>query len=860
MTMQNHLKTSSSDKFSKYFFAFIFLLGLLTLTACGGGGGDTGGITGGDNTGDPAGDPDPVAGGNSSGTPAALDVTASYSDTLTPAGTVYYEFTTIDGTFAYKINLSGLTGSLMWTLYTDASYTSSIDSCYQSSDTSDCDSPTLDPNTTYYLSLTDMTGADNSFNISIETILLSEGTFDTPVQLTVDTPHVGTIGQKLYTSSVKSYYTFTTGAVGTNYTIALSGATTDIKWELYPNTMGEGIEDCDNIWDVGDESCMTKNALLANTSYNLLVITQGPQSTFVTINITEGGNPAAPFSSEGTIATPVALTVDQPHDGSVAPDGTSYYKFTTGNETARYKVVVERTSTNLEATLFTDDVFLNSVDSYYNWVINFFDINWYTITLDPNSTFYLSLREYSGHGDEVKITVYLDALRDADSEGTTITPIPLAFGSTHSGTVGAFTSSLYQLTVNEPKPFNISVSNATTDLSWALVSNWGDTSTVAYCNNIYGTGDETCNAGPVDSGTTLYLSVSNYNETLATTYDLSITYIEGEGEGTQTDPVAITTGSPYLSSASANGSSYYTFTTGAEAMSYSISVTAATSDMKWSVRQDGAFNDLQSCDKFTSTADDEICNTVVLPANTTYRLQVTERDGVRTDHTVSVESIAITNLSIDTPLPGNLVDGYANIAYLKFTTDAVNTDYTVRLTGSTSPLSLGFYPDDTYNTYFKWCDVSPTGSQDISCTATGLALNTTYYLRVYVSKNTGVSDSFDVSVLADDFIEGTATSPIALTTSVDHAGKVQANGNSYYQFTTVSGGPKVQHLISYSGETDVYVRLYDDLFINQIDVCLSYGGLTDCLSSALTAGSTYYLMIDEQDGYSGEFTLNITPQ
>lgn len=814
--------------------------------ACGGGGG---GSTGGD--------PTPVTGDSSISTPTALNVSTVYSDTLIPAGTEYYEFTSSDGTFAYNINLSGLDGSVSWVLYSDPEYNTGIDICNQSSDSSDCKSPTLNAGTTYYLSLTNMSVTDNNFNICIEPSLVSEGTFDVPVVLSVDTPHVGTIGPKLYSSEVKSYYTFTTGPVDANYTISLSGATTDVKWELYPGTMG-GIEDCDNVWGVGDESCVTKNTLQANTTYNLQVITQGPEGTFVTIDITEGGVVAAPFTSEGTVATPVVLTVDQAHEGTVAPDGTSYYQFTTGDVTASYNVKIERRSGNLEARIFTDALFTNSVDSYYSGGISFYDINWYTIILDPNSTYYLSLRDYSALGDEYKITVYVDALSNPESEGTEITPVVLTFDSVHNGTVGASVASRYQFTVNEPKPFSISVTKGTTDLSWRLVNDWSDIYSLSFCNNVYGQGDEICDVGTMDSGTTLYLSVNN-SDNVATTFDLLITHLEGEGEGTYSDPVAITVGSPYLSSASANGSSFYEFTTGAEAMSYKIGVSGATSNMEWALRETGTINDLQTCDNFTTTAD-EFCNTVVLPADTTYRLEVAEQDGLRADFTVTVEGRAITNLNVDTPLLGHEVDGDGNNSYLKFTTDAINIDYTVRLTGTISNQSLYFYPDETYDTYFKRCGASPIGSPDASCTATGLALNTTYYLRVYTSKNVGVTDSFDLSVLADDFTDGTATSPVVLTYGIDHAGQVQANGSSYYQFTTTSGGPKLPHLISYVGESAAYVRLYDDLFTNQVTACNASNGSTDCLTPALLTGTTYYVRIDEEGDYSGEFTLNVTTQ
>ncbi|MDH5394294.1 MAG: hypothetical protein OEY11_13995, partial [Gammaproteobacteria bacterium] len=196
--MQNILKSYVLHKFWGHLRSVTVISGLLLLTACGGGGGGTGGGSA-PGTGDNGG---VITGGDSISTPATLEVTSTYSDTLSPVGTAYYAFTTIDGAFKYTMDLSGLSGTVSWTLYTDAAYSNSIDSCYQSSENYDCDSPTLDANTTYYLSVMDVSGAANSFNINIQAILLSEGSYTTPVALTVGTPHLGTLGPKLYSSSV----------------------------------------------------------------------------------------------------------------------------------------------------------------------------------------------------------------------------------------------------------------------------------------------------------------------------------------------------------------------------------------------------------------------------------------------------------------------------------------------------------------------------------------------------------------------------------------------------------------------------------------------------------------------------------
>ena len=170
-------------------------------------------------------------------------------------------------------------------------------------------------------------------------------------------------------------------------------------------------------------------------------------------------------------------------------------------------------------------------------------------------------------------------------------------------------------------------------------------------------------------------------------------------------------------------------------------------------------------------------------------------------------------------------------------------------------VGIYLYPDSTYATYSTFCNTSEPVSQNISCTLNGLAINTTYYLRTYISKNRGVSDSFDISVLADNYTE----TGITLTLGADYVGKVASNGANDYQFTTAGGGPRV-HDITLTGVSESYVRLYtDSLLTNQIDICYAASGTVSCSTSGtLSAGTTYYVVIDEVGGFSGEFTLNIT--
>lgn len=846
----------SAGKISFSFQFVLILFAALSLSACGGGGGGGGG-------GGTTGDSVPVVppGSGSLSNPSILNIETLYSGSVNAGSTIYYRFTTGSRSLRYLVDLQNLSDYVSWTLYSDSAYSSYVSSCSQSLDTSDCKtSNALNSNTIYYLKLQNLSPTNASYTIRLDRVVSSEGSISAPVQLVIGSVFEGTLGPKLYSSTVHSYYKFTTGLSDSTYTISLTGASTDVRWKLYSGGWNNGVRDCDDIWSAGDESCATVS-LLANTEYFLSIETQGPKSTFVNINISTGGTHVNSFNDDGSVPTPAVIALEQTQTGSISPNGMSYYKFTTANETASHYVQLKHVSAALYIQLYNDSNFTNQVDgvSFYAASTSFLDIGWRTILLDPNSTYYLKLENIATREDQFQIAIYQDAIQDPNNEGTMLSPVVLTPGVLHSGTVGTLSSSKYEYTLPEAKPYQLSLTNGQTDLYWVDKYDFNSLSSHTLCSTTFGPGDEVCVIYRVDAGTKLYMYVGNEDSSSPSTYDLLLTVIEGEGEGTQATPVSIVPGTPFASSLAANGYSYYQFTTGAEPVKHRISVTGASTDTKWTLTKVGDLNKINDCSTFDGVPIDMICETDMLVANATYRLYVANKEAMRTDITVTVDTgTVIKNVTLDVALISQSYDGYSdNNGYYKFTTDATNTSYTLQLTGSVNPVSIFVYPDDTYASYTTLCSTSEPASQNISCTLNGLAINTMYYLRTYVSKNSGVSDNFDISVLADNYTE----TGIVLTPSADYLGKVASNGASDYQFTTAGGGPRV-HDISFTGVSESYVKLYDDsLLTNQIDICYAASGTVACSTSGtLSAGTTYYVVIDEIGGFSGKFTLNITSQ
>lgn len=839
---------------------FIFLL-----SACGGGGGGT-------PTSSTGTEPLPIevsTGGDTSANPAALTLDTVYADSITAVGKSYYKFTTDNREFAYRIDLQELTSNFIINVYSDSGFSNLVDSCYQSTNNDDCETRLFAADTTYYIELQESSVAQDDFTIAIKRIITGEGEMDTPIVLTVGSPYIGTVGPRRLSSRMVSYYKFTTNSADSTYTLSLQGATNDVRWKLYSGYWTGPVRDCDKIWDAGDESCTTVT-LTGNTEHHLMVEAEGIEGSLVTINITEGGANSETVTSEGSIANPVLLTLEQAHKGSVANNSSSYYKFQGTNQIASYLVKIEKASTDMELEIYTDSAFTNKVDNGYFPSI-FYDHNWYTILLDANTTYYLKLRNTINLEipDEYLITVLPNVIGDPNSEGTSITPVDLTVGLTHSGSVGSSSTSYYQFTVPEAKPYRISLTGATTDLSWSLEHDWIVDTYTQYCNNnTFTSDDEICDTTFVlNAGSTARLYVSEYNFDVPTTYNLLIETIEGQGEGTYATPIALTNGVTHPGSIDANMSSYYSFTTAADKRNYRISVTGATSDVEWDLNP-APFGLGFGCDRYNAVAD-EICDTGLLEPDTTYLLIANETDGLNTAIDVLVDTgTAIKNLAFDTPF-NDTMDSIDNIIYYKFTTDAINTDYTIsieRTTVHNNQFNWELFTDDTYGNstiYVKTCDITSPVTGYTSCTVTGLSADTTYYLQARRSgtDSTGVTDNYDLTVNASNFSEGPIDSPVTLSTGVLHTGTVPSNGSSYYQFTTAGGGGAI-HDIAYDGESESYVKIFDDsLFTNQVAICYAASGSINCnTTNKLSASTTYYVEVEDIGGYTGSFSLTISPQ
>ena len=142
------------------------LIAVSLFVSCGGGGGST--------------EPGGVFGEGTTSNPVALgivDTTVNHSGSVGADGDSYYSFTTDACGGTYGVSLTNAHSDLGWWLYSKSTYTITdlIDLCdnLYTSGTESCTTPTLTPNTTYYLDVAEYDGVAGTYalNVSAPTAL-----------------------------------------------------------------------------------------------------------------------------------------------------------------------------------------------------------------------------------------------------------------------------------------------------------------------------------------------------------------------------------------------------------------------------------------------------------------------------------------------------------------------------------------------------------------------------------------------------------------------------------------------------------------------------------------------------------------
>lgn len=580
---------------------------LSLLAACGGGGGAA-----------PSPDPVPIppgttptisSGEGSVSSPIAVALDTQRSSFVGTVSNSYYTFTTTDAG-SYVGSITNPSVSVIWYLYSDAGYSTVVGSSCAAT----CINK-LAANTKYYLRVQDWGYSTATFTLAVK-LIKSEGTTAAPIGLAV--------GPASYAGSVAlagfSYYRFHTGAVPSAYTVTLKQRANISAYlplgqinvfasslDVIPPLALTGGGGC----NLGGKTC-SYNALAANTDYYVRIAGDANSGSLYDIVVDKG-------VSEGAKDNPISLVVGgNAVNGAVDAYGVSFYQYAT-TLAGEYILTMGGTTPTVYAyPSSTNNACYPGQECRQ-------------IYLEAGVTYQIEVR----NPNNISAANYQIAIAKGVTEGTWSNPLPLTVGVAHNAVidVSAGGSAYYTFTTTAfGGSYTIGLTGTQKDLRWNLATD----ASYAYpayglssCDVITtaGAGDEVCASGNLEPNKTYYLSVTNKESTGPSPYSLKVD-AGGGSEGTMYTPLQIS-GSTHDGSVSAGWYSYYSFTTGANALTYVIGLSSMQTDLRWALYTPGNNNALVDCSSNTGTLP-EICSTQsisgsaaqVLTPNTTYNLMV----------------------------------------------------------------------------------------------------------------------------------------------------------------------------------------------------------------------------------------------
>ncbi|MEI6386719.1 MAG: hypothetical protein WCQ50_08795 [Spirochaetota bacterium] len=304
-------------------------------------------------------------------------------------------------------------------------------------------------------------------------VFSSEGSSDSPLSLTLGTARAG----KVKANDV-SYYSFVATTSG-SYAITVGSITgsTSLAYTLYSAA---------NFTSAVDSTFASTGwstiSLTAGSTYYLKVF------EFSNTNATFSMSIAAPAPSvtDGSLSTPLALTLGTQYSGKV--NGAAYYKFTT-TTAAKYTVTLSSIS---PVKVLTYSIYSASDYLFANWVSS-------GSTLTANTTYYLKVSEILN--TDTTFTILITA---PVTDGTAAAPVTLTVGTAYSGKANdvafykftATTSGAYSITISQVSP------TPTAALGWTIYTASNFTSNIA---------SSTGSAANLTAGTTYYLKVYEWS-------------------------------------------------------------------------------------------------------------------------------------------------------------------------------------------------------------------------------------------------------------------------------------------------------------------------------------------------------------
>ncbi|MCB9736032.1 MAG: hypothetical protein H6745_25885 [Deltaproteobacteria bacterium] len=340
----------------------------------------------------------------------------------------------------------------------------------------------------------------------------------------------------------------------------------------------------------------------------------------------------------------------------------------------------------------------------------------------------------------------------------------------------------------------------------------------------------------------------------------------GTQQGSASDPVVLTLGTPYDGSVVAFGTSYYQFTTpGPDQGLYKVALTETHSDLRWELYSNldvtaaGSF--VGACDH-SALVNDEVCGFSLQP-ETTYYLRVMEADGVGGGFTLLAyfdpgdDGPEITPLTLGERLTGQRI-APNDYRFYSFVAGSVDMRAVVSVLDGTADLEgdLFWVNDSGHESHFAVCDAVAGPGDEICASDMALFAGQTFYVRV-----TNHSDAHATfAILAEQgggTAEGTEAAPVAVDAAADvaRASTVDVEHQSWYRLDGLAAG--ATYTVSLTDASDVVdVAVYSDAGFSAL-ICddPTWGpGETTC--TGLAVGSSLWVRVSARASLRGAtFTL-----
>ena len=583
------------------------------------------------------------------------------------------------------------------------------------------------------------------------------------------------------------------------------------------------------------------------------------------------------YGVEGSLASPLAITLETPHAGEVnyggpgTGDGYSYYavNVTPG---AAYYVFLTGLDGNAQLELYSDSAFSNQLCISQNY--NTSDETCYADG-PAGGVLYIAVNGDDTNLDLDRGAAYtLTVQAGYRDQGSSVSPVALSFGTSVNGQVGDYLigymngSSIYSAPVAVTGRYTVSLTSPTDDVSLLVLDGPGSGTVLCESSNA-GTADETCSF-QADT-TPAYVHVSGINTSIGAGFAVTVTedHAAYSEEGTSAAPVNLVSlpQQGQVGGISGYTNSYYSIPVTA-LQSVQITATGVDGNLGMYVYDGDSTFATSTCSDFTMSAAELVC--LLEPATTgTVYVKMTSNGGIGTQYTLNVTPInyaaegtsVAPQVVVSAPVFGAPYSGTVDStgSYYQVPVDAGKL-YRAGLANVSGDVSLTVYDDSGLTSLL--CTSNNAALADESCQATPTGNN----VWVVVGGAT-YGSKFDLTLDRIYVQQGNLASPLDITGSLPtYTGGETGPGTSgterSHLMVTLTPGKTYKFEITNNTDANLDLWVYDnDPTFGWPPACMANATAANtafsCTVNPLYGGAAY-MWVTSGDPYGSGFDLTIT--